>query len=245
MQNLNSGLLRVLAAVIIVSAALAFGLPGVEAENQIMIAGTEPGWVALDHDDFVPVNGEAETWTWKDGLTMCSGQPIGVIRTARKYENFELLIEWSHQRTAGNSGVFAWVPESALEDLPPGRLPGAGIEVQMLDHGYTEQYQQRTGKRPTWFSTNGDVFPVGASTMKPFPPLSPNGQRSFPSKDLSKGFGKWNHYYVRAVNGEIRLWVNGEEVSGGRDCPPANGSLCLESAGSPIHFRNIRIRELP
>ena len=52
--------------------------------------------------------------------------------------------------------------------------------------------------------------------MKPFPPLSPDGSRSFPRKELSKGVGEWNHYYVRAINGEIRLWVNGEEVSGGR-----------------------------
>ena len=41
------------------------------------------------------------------------------------------------------------------------------------------------------------------------------------------------------------MWVNGEEVSGGSDCNPAEGHLCLEAEGSEIHFRNIRIRELP
>jgi hypothetical protein len=89
------------------------------------------------------------------------------------------------------------------------------------------------------------VFPVGKSKMKPFPPTSRNGQRSFPRKQLSKSAGEWNHYYVRAINGEVRLWVNGEEVSGGTDCQPRNGYLCLESEGSPIQFRNLRIRELP
>ncbi|MEC7597094.1 MAG: family 16 glycoside hydrolase, partial [Planctomycetota bacterium] len=49
----------------------------------------------------------------------------------------------------------------------------------------------------------------------------------------------------RAINGEVRLWVNGHEVSGGTDCQPAEGYLCLESEGSPIQFRKIRIRELP
>lgn len=225
--------------------AWAFTVGALEAADQITIAGTEPGWITLQQDDFVPVNGDADTWSWRDGVTLCSGQPIGVMRTRRQYRNFELLIEWSHQEHGGNSGVFAWVPESALEDLPPGKLPGGGIEIQMLDHGYAELYQQRTGQPPTWFSTHGDVFPVGNSTMDPFPPLSPNGQRSFPSQEWSKGFGQWNHYYVRAVNGEVRLWVNGHEVSGGRDCQPAEGFLCLESEGSPIHFRKIRIRELP
>ncbi|MGB1706895.1 MAG: 3-keto-disaccharide hydrolase [Rubripirellula sp.] len=57
--------------------------------------------------------------------------------------------------------------------------------------------------------------------------------------------GQWNHYYVRAINGEVRLWVNGEEVSGGTGCSPSTGYLCLESEGSPIEFRGLRIRELP
>ena len=58
-----------------------------------------------------------------------------------------------------------------------------------------------------------DVFPVGNDVkMTPFPPVAPNGRRSFPSKNLSKGVGQWNHYYIRAINGEVRLWVNGEEV---------------------------------
>jgi hypothetical protein len=39
--------------------------------------------------------------------------------------------------------------------------------------------------------------------------------------------------------------VNGEEVSGGTACNPAQGFLCLESEGSPILFRKLRIRELP
>ncbi len=215
------------------------------SQDRVLISGTEPGWVELGEADFVRVNGDENTLTWKDGLAICSGMPIGVTRTQKRYKNFELLIEWSHQKEAGNSGVFAWVPDDVLESLKPGSLPGAGIEIQMLDHGYTEQYQKQSGKKPDWFSTNGDIFPVGKSKMKPFPPLSPNGRRSFPSKNLSKGFGQWNHYYVRAINGEVRLWVNGEEVSGGNQSEPSEGYLCLEAEGSPIHFRNIRIRELP
>ncbi|HKJ66398.1 MAG TPA: DUF1080 domain-containing protein, partial [bacterium] len=143
------------------------------------------------------------------------------------------------------SGVFAWVPMKALENLEPDNLPEYGIEVQMLDHGYREQVEQRTGRKGDWFTTNGDVFAVGNSELNPFPPLSPNGSRSFPRKSLSKGAGEWNHYYVRGINGELRLWVNGEEVSGGSGAQPATGYLCFEAEGSPIEFRNIRVRELP
>ncbi len=195
--------------------------------------------------DFAPVNGTPETWVWKMTSWHSTGKPIGVFRTQQKFTNFELVAEWRHLEFGGNSGIFAWVPDEALKDLPPDKLPNYGIEIQALDHGYETLYEKRTGKKRDFFTTNGDVFAVGKSRMTPFPPLSPNGSRSFPRKNLSKGVNEWNHYYVRAINGEIRLWVNGEEVSGGNNCEPRTGYLCLEAEGSPVEFKNIRIRELP
>ncbi|MBZ0254671.1 DUF1080 domain-containing protein [bacterium] len=210
------------------------------------IDGVGPGWVALGGDDFTHVNCAPDTWTFKDdGSIYCTGQPVGVVRTKKIFTNFELVVQWKHLESGGNSGVFVWAPIDALTDIKPGTLPNSGIEVQILDHGYTENYEKSSGKKADWFSTNGDVFPVGKSKLNPFPPLSPNGVRSFPSKNLSKGFGEWNHYYVRAINGEVRLWVNGEEVSGGNNAVPSTGHLCLESEGSPIEFKNLRVRELP
>lgn len=225
------------------------GLHGLGQQPQdspkAFIDGVGPGWRTLGEQDFAKVNGYDDTWSWKDGLLTCTGKPIGVMRSRQMFTNFEYVVEWRHLRSAGNSGTFVWVPEEALKDLKPDVLPKFGIEVQMLDHGYKEQYEKSSGKKGDWFTTNGDIFAVGNSKLKPFPPLSPNGSRSFPRKNLSKGVGEWNHYYVRAINGEVRLWVNGEEVSGGNDAEPRTGYLCLESEGSPIEFKNIRIRELP
>ncbi len=146
----------------------------------------------------------------------------------------------------GNSGVFVWATKESIESLAKAGKPGLphGIEVQVLDLDFAKEYEQKHKKAGDWFTCHGDVFAVGVK-MKPFPPLSPNGSRSFPSKNLSKGVNEWNHYYIRAINGEIRLWVNGEEVSGGTGCDPRSGFLCLESEGSPIDFKNLRIRELP
>ena len=210
------------------------------------IDGTGLGWRALGKGDFTNVNCEPNTWTWTDGLIQCTGSPVGVIRSINLITNIELVVEWRHLKSAGNSGVFLWATPESIKALEAGkgRLP-TGIEVQVLDHGYTERFEKDTGKKADWFTTNGDVFPTGSTKMQPFPPVSPSGDRSFPRKNLSKGVGEWNHYYVRAINGEVRLWVNGEEVSGGKNCTPATGYLCLESEGSPIEFRNLRIRELP
>ncbi len=217
-----------------------------ETPPKAFIDGSGPGWRELGGQDFVKVNCDDESWQFKpEGRIFCTGQPVGVTRSREAFTNFEFVAQWRHLRSGGNSGFFVWTSEEALEGIKAGTLPRGGIEVQVLDHGYAEQYQKRTGKPGDWFTTHGDVFAVGTSKMKPFPPLSPDGSRSFPSKRLSKGVNEWNHYYVRCLNGEVRLWVNGEEVSGGTGCDPASGYLCLESEGSPIEFKQLRIRELP
>jgi len=217
------------------------------ARPRAYIDSDGPGWRSLGPADFSPVNSAPNTWSWSaDGLH-CTGQPISVLRTAKEFTNFELVVEWKHLRVAGNSGVFVWTTPASIKRLTTAGLPGLpdGIEVQILDHGYTDEYRRRNPtKAADWFTTNGDIFPVRAK-LTPFPPLSPDGSRSFPRRQLSRGAGEWNHYYIRAINGEIRLWVNGEEVSGGTAADPATGFLCLESEGSPIHFRTLRIRELP
>lgn len=210
-----------------------------------VIDGQGLGWRGLSLEDFTNVNTDPDTWSAKDGVIHCTGKPVGVTKSNFKVTNFELVAEWRHLTSGGNSGIFVWATDEALTNLKPNSLPPGGIEVQVLDHGYAEKYEKSTGKKPDWFTTNGDVFPVGKSTMKPFPPVAPNSSRSFPRKNLSRGTPEWNHYYVRAINGEVRLWVNGEEVSGGTECKPATGYICLESEGAPVEFRNLRIRDLP
>ena len=220
---------------------------------------TGAGWSALTLSDFVVVNGEADTWTEREGVIAGTGLPLGGARTQKPYTNFECVLEWRHLEHAGNSGLFLWCPESAFTDLPKGQLPRSGIEVQVLDLGYEEDWLRSKGARSDWFTSHGDVFPVGASTMTPFTPRieyraedgstyavgKPDGSRSFPTRRLTRPAGEWNHYYVRAVNGEVRLWVNGEEVNGGTKCQPASGYLALEAEGARVEYRNLRLRELP
>ena len=220
---------------------------------------TGEGWRELSLADFENVNGTAETWTERDGMIVCSGKPNGGARMKTPLTNFEMVCEWKHHVYAGNAGIFLWCPESAFTDLPPGQLPRSGIEVQVLDIGYEENWEKSKGSPSNWFTSHGDVFPVGASKMKAFTPEitytyadgssakvgNPNSSRSFPTERLSNPVGEWNHYYIRAINGEVRLWVNGVEVNGGKECQPATGFLALESEGSLVEYRNLHLRELP
>lgn len=192
-------------------------------------------------------------------MIRCTGKPLGGARSKKVYRNFELVAEWKHHTHGGNSGIFVWCPASAFTDLPQGTLPRSGIEVQVLDLGYEQQWLAAKGAHSDWFTSHGDVFPVGDSTMVAFTPTirytaadgttydvgSATSSRSFPVQRRVQPAGEWNHYYVRAIDGEIRLWVNGEEVCGGSKCTPSEGYLALESEGALVEYRNLRLRQLP
>jgi hypothetical protein len=50
---------------------------------------------------------------------------------------------------------------------------------------------------------------------------------------------------VVAVDGTVKLSINGKFVNGIREADTRKGFLCLESEGAEIHFRKIQIMELP
>lgn len=204
------------------------------------LAKAEEGFVPMfnpnDLKGWVNANCAPETWSIKDGVISCTGKPTGALRTERQYENFILEAEWRHLSDAGNSGIFVWGTPISSPGVPFLR----GIEVQVLDHGYMKKADP---KKPKWFTTHGDVFPIHGATMKPHG--ESNGKRSFPSEDRSKPSPQWNHYRIEGRDGRLTLAVNGKVVSGGDDCNYRKGYLALESEGAPVEFRNVRIKELP
>ena len=200
-----------------------------------------PGFRALfngkDLTGWVNVNTAPDTWKVKDGLLVCSGHPIGVMRSDRQYENFVLHIEWRHMEPGGNSGVFLW---SAARPGEKNRLPD-GLEVQMLELDWPN-LNKRDGVTPPVAYVHGELFGVGG--VKTIPD-NPRGERSKSIENRCLGRGNWNTYDVVAVDGVVKLSVNGKFVNGISKATQKKGYLCLESEGAEIHFRNIRIMELP
>jgi hypothetical protein len=201
-----------------------------------------PQWRDLfngkDLSGWVNVNTKPETWSVKDGLLICSGHPIGVMRSDRQYENFILHIEWMHLEAGGNSGVFIFSDGT----VPEGKQLPKGMEVQMLELEWPKLNPDKDGKPRHPGYVSGELF--GANGLK-ITPDNPRGERSMSFESRCKGKGEWNVYDVVAVDGVVKLSVNGKFVNGVSKATQRKGYLCLESEGAQIHFRNIRILELP
>lgn len=190
-----------------------------------------------DLSGWINVNTAPDTWKIVDDLVVCSGRPIGVMCSEKQYENFVLHIEWKHLEPGGNSGVFIW---SNSRPNPESRLPD-GVEVQMLELDWPK-LNTRDGVTPPIAYVHGELFGVGGVKVVPD---NPRGQRSMSIENRALGRGEWNTYDVVAVDGVVKLSVNGKFVNGVAGSTRKKGYLCLEAEGAEIHFRNARILELP
>jgi hypothetical protein len=176
-----------------------------------------------DLTGWINVNCAPATWSVREGMIFCTGVPTGVLRTQRQFENFILELDWKHLHKGGNSGLFVYSDAVTARGQPFTR----SVECQILD------------------GNHGDVFAIHGETMVPDRPHPKGWMRCLPSEERAQPAGEWNHYRVESRAGRLTLAVNGKIVSGASQCNPRKGYICLESEGSEIYFRNIRIQELP
>jgi DNA-binding beta-propeller fold protein YncE len=190
----------------------------------------KPLFNGRDLTGWTNVNGAPTTWSVREEIIVSTGIPTGVLRTLREYEDFIVELEWKHLKPGGNAGFF----------VHSGALPVRGqpftkaIEVQIIDSNHPEGIA----------TAHGDVFAIQGATFTPDRPHPRGWMRCLPSERRARPAGEWNHYRVECRDGRVKLAVNGKEVSGGYDCNPRKGFICLESEGSECHFRNLRIQEL-
>ncbi len=228
---------------ILITALLCSMLTG-KAQERIATFGKEVAWEKMmkksrdkgQKIEWIQVNTTPETWKTEKDLLICSGHPIGVIRSEKKYENFIMHIEWRHMEAGGNSGTFVW------SNAVPGanRLPD-GVEVQMLELDWVNQ-NVRDGVKPPDAYVHGELFGVGGVEIIPD---NPRGKRSKSVENRCKGRGEWNTYDVVCIDGTIKLSVNGKFVNGISQSSQKAGYICLEAEGAEIQFRNLKIITLP
>ena len=192
-----------------------------------------------DLTGWIPPDGSEKTWSVRDGILVCSGRPNGVMRTDRSYENFVLQVDWMHMEPGGNSGLYVW---SSAAPRP------SGIEIQILDLEWMNLQTpdavrlRETSPPPAIAFVHGELIGVGGVK---FVPDNPRGTRSMSIENRARGRGQWNTYTVVAIDGVLKLAVNGTFVNGASHVTQKKGFVGLQSEGAEIHFRNIKIMELP
>ncbi|MFQ3167516.1 MAG: hypothetical protein ACI8QI_000042 [Limisphaerales bacterium] len=202
--------------------------------SAVPVAAAEDGFRLLfngkDLTGWVPVNTAPSTWSVRDGMLVCSGKPTGELRTERMYQNFIMEVEWRHMKPRGNAGIFVWADDITARGQPFHR----SVEVQVLENAYGNSGGH---------TVHGDIFPIHGATMTPL--NGRGGSRAFPTEFRSKPSPEWNHYRIVCDDGNISLAVNGKVVTRGKEASPRKGYICIESEGGVVHYRNMRIKELP
>lgn len=176
---------------------------------------TLQGWVQFLPD---PNADPAKTWMVKDGVIHCTGEPAGYIRTDKKFNNYELQLEWRWAGKPGNSGVLLHVQDK--DEIWP-----KSIEAQLMHENA------------------GDLWVIGDTD---FEEHKDKNERRVPklADSSEKKVGEWNQYDIWCEGDSIRVFVNGVLQNKATHCTVTEGYIALQSEGAPIEFRNIRLRKL-
>jgi hypothetical protein len=191
------------------------------------LSTSEKAWVELfngkDLSRWVVMGKSKEAFYGKDGVIECNGKGGFWLRTEKEYEDFLLDLEFRISK-GGNSGIF-------IRSAEAGNPAYSGMEIQILDDN---------GKAPNTHST-GCIYAAVA-----------------PNKNLSKPPGEWNHILIGCLGRNVFIVMNGESVvdinlddygkplekhSPLKERLP-KGYIGLQDHGSPVSFRNIRIKEI-
>jgi Domain of Unknown Function (DUF1080) len=111
----------------------------------------------------------------------------------------------------------------------------------MLELEWPNLHKQN-GITPPIAYVPGELFGVGGVKIVPD---NPRGERSKSIENRCKGRGQWNIYDVAAIDGVIKLAVNGKFVTVSAVPRGERAFFAFESEGVEIHFRNIQTMELP
>ncbi len=171
-----------------------------------------------------------DTWSVKDGIIVCSGEPIGFIYTEKKYQDFEVSVEyrWAPGAKPGNSGVFL-------------RVNG---ELKVLPRGI--EHQLKAGSAGDLFGFQGMKLEGDAARFR----LTPNHKLGGDLRALTKmaagekAPGEWNRVEIRLQGGNLQARVNGTLVNEAGGVEVIAGHVGLQSEGGEVHFRNVRLRTL-
>lgn len=192
------------------------GKHNVEANEIVLFNGHDlTGWVFRGKTPDAP-----NPFFVRDGVLCCKGQPVGYLRTEKKYTNFTLKLQWRWPTGSkpGNNGVLLRIQDG---EHYFGNTWPKSIEAQLMNQ------------------SAGDIFTIGEFPLKTGRNKGRYTPKLHPSNE--KPQGEWNEYEITMQGGQLKIVVNGVLQNEGTDAAVVPGYIGLQSEGAPIEFRNIRI----
>jgi hypothetical protein len=216
--RLSALLIIILVSISGISAAQSVGNNSEKTSNEIihLFNGHDlSNWVFKLKDPSVD---PASVFTVINGVIHITGNPFGYMRTKESYSDYKLHIEWRWPSEATNSGVFvhAQVPDSIWLKCVECQLKAGNAGDFVCMNG--SDMNERTDKSKVF------VTKLAASSEKPN--------------------GEWNTMEVVCKANTIEVKVNGIIQNKGTNVNLSSGSVCLQSEGKDIEFRNVYLTKL-
>jgi hypothetical protein len=182
-----------------------------KSEKIVLFNGKDlSNWVFFLKDNTVD---PSTVFTVKEGVIHIAGEPFGYMRTSEKYSDYKLHVEWRWPYEATNSGIFVHAQE-------PDMIWLKCIECQL-----------KAGNAGDFVCMNGaDMNEKKDKSNVIVNKLAPSSE--MPS-------GEWNTMEVVCQGITIEVYVNGILQNKGTDVSVSRGSICLQSEGKEIEFRNV------
>lgn len=160
----------------------------------------------------------ATVFTVQDGLVHISGNPFGYMRTKDLYSDYKLHVEWRWPSEATNSGVF-------VHGQKPDTIWLKCVECQ-LKAGNAGDFVCMNGAN---MNEQSDKSVIVVKKM---------------ADSSEKAIGEWNIMEVVCNGNTIEVFVNGILQNKGTGVSINIGTICLQSEGKEIEFRNIFLNKL-
>jgi hypothetical protein len=159
----------------------------------------------------------ATIFTVQNGVIHIKGEPFGYMRTKKSFSDYQLHVEWRYPKEATNSGVF-------VHAQPPDTIWIKCIECQ-LQAGNAGDFVCMNGAdiKERKDKSTRRVVKMGASSEKPA--------------------GEWNSMEVSCMGNTVEVKVNGVLQNRGTEANVSSGSICLQSEGKDVEFRNVYLTE--
>jgi len=168
---------------------------------------------------WIPESAPLEIWSVRDGVISCKGKPFGFLRSKKSYRNFVLRAEWRFE------------PEGWTE-APP-KWPNAGF---FIFAGEVKDTWPVSLEVQGYHGEAGSLFGVRGGKVE--------GAKRGPFVTDRPPLGSWDKYEITARDGNVQVVLNDKLVNEGHNAVPSEGSICLQSEGWPVQYRNVAVKEL-